>query len=395
MPAPTATHLGYRVAAARAAAGLTRREVHEASGVSVSMIRQVEAGTRTPSDAVLDVLARALRTTPEQLADGPGRTDSRVHRAIPVLQAAIASYDLPEDGPVRLLRNLGAAVEEMTVARVNSQYGRLVELIPALLEELFRAVHQAAEGPDRRQAGRLLALAVRSADAAAYKYGYRDLSARLVELMRWAAGIAEDPALDAAAAYVRTEVHFATGQLGAGLRALQQAADRMPAPTTVPLAAAAVALHMRAAVVAGRAVDAGSARLHLAEAERLVRGVPEQLYDGTAVGPASVRIHQLAVAVELGDSADLGRAVAEAGHWVPPRDLPAERRSHYYIDLGRAQIALGRPRHARESLLLARRIAPQHVREHGQVRTELATLVRLTRGRDEELLSMARWAKAV
>ncbi|MFC8717181.1 helix-turn-helix domain-containing protein [Kitasatospora sp. NPDC057198] len=395
MPVATATHLGYRVAAARAAAGLTRREVYEASGVSVSMIRQVESGTRTPSDAVLDVLARALRTTPEQLADGPGRTDSRVHRAIPALQAAIASYDLPEDGPVRLLRNLGVAVEEMTVARVNSQYSYLVERIPALLEELFRAVHQAAEGVDRRQAGRLLALAVRSADAAAYKYGYHDLSARLVELMRWAAGIAEDPALDAAAAYVRTEVYFATDQLGTGLRALQQAADRMPAPTTMPLAAATVALHMRAAVVAGRAADVESARLHLTEAERLVHGVPERLYDGTAVGPASMRIHRLAVAVELGDSADLGRAVAEAGRWVPPRDLPAERRSHYYIDLGRAQTALGRPQHARESLLVARRIAPQHVREHGQVRTELATLVRLTRGRDEELLAMARWAKAV
>ncbi|KIQ67071.1 hypothetical protein TR51_06745 [Kitasatospora griseola] len=394
MPAVTAAHLGYRVAAARAAAKLTRREVYEASGVSVSMIRQVEGGTRVPSNAVLDALARALHTTPEQLADGPGRTDSRVHQAIPALQTAIATYDLPEDGPVRPLRELAVAVEEMTAARVNSQYSQLAEAVAPLLEELFRAVDQAA-GAERQQAARLLALAVRSADAAAYKYGYRDLSARLIELMRWAAGIAEDPALAAAAAYVRTETFFATSQLGTGLRALQQAADRMPPPTTVPLAAAAAALHMRAAVVAGRAVDAGSARLHLAEAERLVRGVPERLYDGTAVGLASVRIHQLAVAVELGDPVDLDRAVAEAGRWAPPRDLPAERRSHYYIDLGRAQIALGRPQHARESLLVARRIAPQHVREHGQVRAELATLVRLTRGRDEELLAMARWARAV
>lgn len=394
MPGTAATHLGYRVAAARAAAGLSRREVHESSGVSISMIRQIEGGTRAPSDAVLDVLARALHTTPEDLAGGPGRTDSRVHQAIPALQAAIATYDLPEDGPIRPLRELAAAVEGMTQSRVNSQYSLLAENIPLLLEELFRAVDQ-ADGHDQQRAAHLLALAVRSADAAAYKYGYRDLSARLVELMRWAAGIAGDPALTAATAYVRTEVYFATGQLGTGLRALQQAVDRMPPPTTVPLSAAAAALHMRAAVVAGRAGGADGARLHLAEAERLARGIPERLYDGTAVGPASVRIHQLAVAVELADPADLGRAVAEAGRWVPPRNLPAERRSHYYIDLGRAQIALGRPQHARESLLVARRIAPQHVREHGQVRTELATLVRLTRGRDEELLAMARWAKAV
>ncbi|MFJ4680031.1 helix-turn-helix domain-containing protein [Kitasatospora sp. NPDC088783] len=394
MPGTAAAHLGYRVAAARAAAGLSRREVYESSGVSVSMIRAVEAGTRSPGDAVLAAIARALRTTPEDLAGGPGRTDSRVHQAIPALQAAIAVYDLPDDGPVRPLRELAAAVEEMTEARVNSRYSLIAGNIAPLLEELFRAVDQTA-GTGRRRAAHLLALAVRSADAAAYKYGYRDLSSRLIELMRWAAATAEDPALTATTAYVRTEIYFATGQLGAGLRALQQAADRMPPPTTVPLAAAAAALHMRAAVVAGRARAGDGARLHLAEAERLARDVPERLYDGTAVGPDSVRIHQLAVAVELADPVGLGRAVAEAGRWVPPRDLPAERRSHYYIDLGRAQVALGHPQHARESLLVARRIAPQHVREHGQVRAELATLVRLTRGRDEELLAMARWAKAV
>ncbi|WP_030460157.1 helix-turn-helix transcriptional regulator [Kitasatospora sp. NRRL B-11411] len=394
MSGPTTAPLGYRVAAARAAVGLTRRELYEASGVSVSMIRAVEGGTRVPSDTVLDALARALRTTPEHLAAGPGRTDSRVHRAIPALQAAIAAHDLPEDGPVRPLRELAAAVEEMTEARVNSQYSRLAEAVTPLIEELFRAVDQAV-GAARQRAARLLALAVRSADAAAYKYGYRDLSGRLIELMRWAASLAEDPALTAAAAYVRTETFFAADRPAAGLRALQRAADQMPAPTTVPLAAAAAALQMRAAVVAGRAVDADSARLHLAEAERLVRDVPERLYDGTAVGAASMRIHRLAVAVELADPTELGRTVAEAGRWVPPRNLPAERRSHYYIDLSRAQMALGRPQHARESLLVARRTAPQHVREHGQVRTELATLVRLTRGRDEEVLSMARWAKAV
>ncbi|MFJ5228778.1 helix-turn-helix domain-containing protein [Kitasatospora sp. NPDC088391] len=395
MRGTSAAHLGYRVAAARAAAGgLTRAEVADRSGVSVSMIRQVEGGTRNPSDVVLTALARALHTTPEHLLGGPGRTNSRVHRAIPALQAAIASYDLPEDGPVRPLHELTAVVEEMTQARVNSQYSMLAEAIAPLLEELFRAVDRTT-GAERHRAAHLLALALRSADAAAYKYGYRDLSARLVELMRWAAGITEDPALAAAAAYVRTETFFATGQLATGLRALQQATDRMPPPVTVLLAAAEAALHMRAAVVAGRAGDPDAARLHLAEAERLARDVPERLYDGTAVGLASVRIHQLAVAVELADPAGLNRAVAEAGRWAPPRDLPAERRSHYYIDLGRAQGALGRPGHARDSLLVARQIAPQHVREHGQVRTELATLVRLSRGRDAELLAMARWAQAV
>jgi len=391
---PTAAQLGYRVATARAVAGMTRAELYEASGVSVSMIRAVEGGQRTPSDAVLGALAHALGTTADELLGGPGRTDSRVHLAIPALQATIAVYDLPDDGPVRPLADLAIAVAGLTDDRVQSRYGQLIERVPALLEELFRAVDLDA-GTDRQKAARLLALAIRSADAVAYKFGYRDLSARLVELMRWAASIAEDPALAAAAAYVRTETYFAADRLPAGLRALQAAADGLPEPTTVPLSAAAAALHMRAAVVAGRMRDADQARDHLAEAWRLVRDVPEQLYDGTAVGPDSVQIHRLAVAVELGNTYDLNAAVAEATRWAPPRSLPAERRSHYYIDLARAQMALGRPQHARESLQVARQIAPQHVREHRQVRAELATMVRLDRGRDAQLLAFAQWAKAV
>ncbi|WP_369183342.1 helix-turn-helix domain-containing protein [Streptomyces sp. Y1] len=394
MPGTTATALGERVKTARHVAGLTRRQVYDLSGVSISMLRKVEDGERWPSDSVLDALAKAVQTTPEELLAGPGRTDSRVHHAIPALQWVIAAYDLPDDGPVRPLPQLAAEVDLAVEDRVQSQYARLAEQMPSLLEELFRAVDQ-AHGAEREQTAHLLALAIRSADAVAYKYGYRDLSARLVELMRWAASIAAEPALEAAAAYVRMETYFAADQLAPGLRSLRAAVDRMPAPATAPLAAARAALHMRAAVTAGRMRHADEAREHLRAAEALAGRVREQLYDGTAVGPDSLEIHRLAVAVELGDPQDLREAVTAASRWAPPRELPAERRSHYYIDLGRAQMLLGQPQHAKESLLVARQIAPQHVREHGQVRAELATMVRLSRGRDEQLLQFARWAKAV
>lgn len=394
MPGHSALELGKRVETARAASRLTQSQLADASGVSLSMIRKIERGERTPGDTVLDCLARVLSVAPEELLGGTGRTDSRVHLAIPAIQAAISAYDLPDDGPVRPLHQLAAAVQATVDDRVNSRYANVATAIPPLLEELFRAVDQSA-GLQRQQAAHLLALAVRSADAVAYKYGHRDLSGRLVELMRWASQLAEDAALDGAAAYVRMETFFTTGQLGTGLRSLRAAADRMPAPTTTALAAATAALHMRAAVVAGRMQAAEESREHLAEAEHLAAAVPERLYDGTAVGPESLRIHRLAVAVELSDPGSLATVVAAAGSWAPARDLPAERRSHYYIDLGRAQMQLGQVGHASESFQVARQIAPQHVREHGQVRAELATLVRLTKGRDERVLSLARWARAV
>ncbi|TQF02540.1 transcriptional regulator [Kitasatospora acidiphila] len=259
---------------------------------------------------------------------------------------------------------------------------------------MFRALAPAT-GDHRRRVAHLLTLALRAADAVAYKFGYTDLSARLIGLMHWAAEFTEDPALLAAAAYVRTEIYFASNRLDQGLRSIETALDAMPRLDTVTKVASAAALHMRAAVVAGRMRSADQARDHISLAEPLARQLPERLYDGTAVGPDSLRIHQLAVAVELADPADLHRAVAEADHWAPPRALTAERRSHYYIDLGRAQMQLGQRQQTLESLQIARRIAPQHVREHSQVRAQLATLLRLSRGRNEELRAFCRWTRAV
>ncbi|MFD0350619.1 hypothetical protein ACFQ0M_40505 [Kitasatospora aburaviensis] len=252
------------------------------------MIHKVGTAERKPSGQVLEALARVLHTTPEYLLGGPVRTDSGVHHAIPGLQRVIAAYDLPEDGQVRTLPKLAAAVDLAVEDRLQSRYTRLAEQTPALLAELFRAVDQ-ARGREHEQAAYLLALALRSADSVAYKYGYRDLSARLVELMRWAASLASDPALTAAAAYVRMETFFAADQLGPGLRSLRAAIDQLPAPSSEPLAAAGAALHMRAAVTAGRLRLPNEARAHLREAELLAHRVRERVYDGTAVGPDSLR----------------------------------------------------------------------------------------------------------
>lgn len=389
-----ATPLGKRIATLRHARGLTQIELAHAARITPSHLRKIEQGVRSPSDQTLHDLATALTTTADHLLEGPGHTDSRVHQAIPAIRAAIASYDLPDDGPIRPLPALSGAVQAAVDQRLNSDYARLTTGIAALIAELQRAIHH-HRGSEQQQAASLLTAAYRSADAAAYKYGHTDLSGRLVELIRWAATLSQDPALEAAAAYVRTEIYFASDILPTGLRALEAAIDRTPAPTTVHLQAATAALHMRAAVVAGRMRQTDQAHNHLTEAGRLTATIPEAVYHGTAVGPDSLRIHQLAVACELGDPSELQSAAATASTWAPPASLPTERRSHYYIDLARAQMQLGRRDHAWESLQVARRIAPQHVREHGQVRAELATLVRLSRHQDPKVLAYAQWAKAI
>jgi hypothetical protein len=146
---------------------------------------------------------------------------------------------------------------------------------------------------------------------------------------------------------------------------------------------------MRAAVLAARGADHISANDHLHEASDAAQRVPEGIYRGTAFGPASVRIHQLSLAVDLGDAS---AALRTADSWVPPARVPAERRSHFFVDLARAQVLARQPERALDSLDTARRIAPQHMRHSPEVKTTLAQMLAMVPRPSHDLLSFARWA---
>ncbi|MFF8639129.1 helix-turn-helix domain-containing protein [Streptomyces pilosus] len=395
MPALTDGGVGRRIAYYRSVMRprMTQRQLADAACVALGTIRKIERCERGVTDATLEAIANALGVDPGRLRTERGAVNTRVHDALPALSAAIATYDAPEDGPVRPLYELRKAVADAARWRVAAQYTRIVRALPDLLIELSRAYHTAL-AEERAELAGLLVQAYRSADAVAYKFGAWDLSARLVELMRWAVPEAEDPTLSASVAYVRTETFFAARAHVAGLRALEQALDSAPAPTAAPRIAARGALHMRAAVIAGRAHDASAADHHLAQARTLADRVPEGVYCGTVFGPDSVKIHDVSVAVGLGDE-HVGRALDVARQWKPPRDLPAERRSAFYIELARAQLWAGLADDAFESLKVARHIAPQHTREHPWVREDAATLRRLKRADAESLTNFAEWCAAI
>ena len=384
--------VGPRIAYERRIARLSQVDLARAAGVALGTVRKVERGERGVSDAVLEAFAGALGIDPTRLLPERERPDDRVHQAMPGLSAVLASYEEPDDGRCRELSELREAVSTVVGLRLSAQYARIARSVPGLLAELCRALSTAAPG-DRPEAARLLVDTCRAADAVAFKHGAKDLSARLLDLMRWAGAQADDPFVEAAVAYVRAELHFGAGTHAVGLRALERAVDRAPRTDSAEALAARGALHMRAAVLAGRAGDHDAADVHLDDARELGNRVPEDIYQGTAFGPDSVRVHEVSVAVSLGDG-HLDRALRLAREWKPPLDLPAERRSGFYIEFGRAQLWSGRPDAAFESLKVARRIAPQHAREHRWVREDAATLRRLKRADAESLSSFAEWCHA-
>lgn len=312
--------------------------------------------------------------------DLPASLDSPV--SVAALPAIIALrrmadvFDMPDDGPTRPLSQLEQATSDVIRARLNSEYSDLLETLPELVPELTRALFS-CKVHERPVLAELLVQAYRAADAIADKLGFSDLSARMIHLMRWAAKQSGNPLVLAATSYVRAETFFASGQLEAGRRMLERAAGELAAGSSMDTVAGYGALHMRAAVVAARAGAADRAYQHLTEAKAAAGNVTEGIYCGTAFGPGSVRIHEVTLSVEL-DVPDA--ALAAAVGWVPPDTLPAERRSHFYIDLAHARVLTKRYGAALDALDAAQQIAPEHVRAHPDVREAIRTLARADRG---------------
>lgn len=383
--------VGRRIAVARRLARMSQEELARRSGVSYGMVKAVEQGVRAPREAVLAALAETVGVDSSQLSGAP-RHRARLAGELTALSAVIATHDSPEDGPVRSFGELRGEVARLAGWRLSAQYSKISRAAPGLLSELARAAATTTGEGEQPEAMRLMASAYRSADAVAFKAGAHDLSARLVDVMRWASTRVEDPQLHAATAYVRTETFFAARAHQAGLRALEQALDQAPPPRCENTRAARGALHMRAAVIAGRAGDKEAATEHLDNARSLADQCRERVYSGTVFGPDSVRVHEVSVAVGLGDST-LQRALDITAEWAPPRSMTAERRSGFYIDLARAQLWAGRREHAYESLQVARRIAPQHTRSHPWVREDIATLRRILRGEHADLSGYLAWCE--
>jgi transcriptional regulator with XRE-family HTH domain len=366
--------------------------------------RAMSAGPAQPEDAAASgsladpgravaLLTSSVRRTPATA--GVARVsgyvapmaDDPITPQLAAVRLALDRAEFPPDGPVRPLAELSGAVAETVRLRLASNYQRLSDTLPDLLDELHRG-YESSSGQRRAVTAALLSQAYRSADGVAYKIGAHDLSARIVAMMLDAARQSGDEVVVATAAYVQGVLFFANNRPDVGREVLERAAERVTPGSDPGASAAYGALHMRAAVMAGRAGQLTAARDHLAEAAELGQLVVEGEYLGTEFGPSSVRIHEISMAVDVGDPDGALRA---AELWDPPSDLPGERRSHFYIDLARARAMTGSAEETVTALFQARAVAPEHIQPHPQVREILAELLQRP-GASAQLREFARWA---
>jgi transcriptional regulator with XRE-family HTH domain len=378
---------GQTVAAARKARGLTQSELARQAAISLSLLRKIERGARSLTPGVRAALDTVLATVPT--AEVGAAAPERIAAALPQLREVMDAYDIPPDLPnaIRPLTELRRMTSSATAWRLSSQYAKLAELLPGLITDLTATALNSA-GRDQEQAFGLLALAYRAADAIADKHGRHNMSGRATELIRWAAARSADPQLEMMSAYVRAELFFSGQHARSGLRMIDSATVPPPGAGDVPLLAMRGALSMRAAVLAAHAGMSDEAADRIAEAQAIARVVPDGVYHGTAFGPASVRVHELALAVETGD---VGRAVKLAGQWQPPRALPAERQSHFHIEAARAYCWAGDRDQAVTALWRARHAAPQHTRCNPAVIETIGVLIRGSRKPPPPLVQLATW----
>jgi transcriptional regulator with XRE-family HTH domain len=387
------TAMGPRLRAVRKLHDLTQQQLADRAGVSKSLVSKVEAGARPGSWDLAIAVARALRVDAGALMGTAGTEGAidQITAALPAIRRALALYDCPPDAPAaRSLRDLADDVDAACRMRLDAKYVALARLIPSLISDLTSIAHTST-GRSREQAYWLLAAAYRCADAIASKFGHLDLSCTAVDRITWAAERSADDLMIGTAMYVRAQVFFENGAHSAGLRLIGSIAEPLAARAVLDPRAASVygALHARAAVLAAQGGNADAARTHLkiASAAANVVGTDTEYYY-TSFGPSNVRIHQVAVAVELGDGA---AAMAAAAGWNPPARLPAERSSHHLIDLARAQVWERDYQGAIASVDSARRIAPQHTRAHPYAKYAVERVLRYAPGRSDLTLGLATW----
>ncbi|MFJ3839501.1 helix-turn-helix domain-containing protein [Streptomyces sp. NPDC090054] len=384
-------HTSARIKRLRRSRGLTQADLAGLAGISASLLTKVERGERPPTPYVIASLARAMQVDVATVTGQPYVAELRADQLdvlIRPIREALDVYDLgadPEISP-RPVQLLAADAEALLIAVRAGEIKQAAGLLPGLIQEVTTAAHAAPSDA----LWRLLASTYRSAYDVTSKLGYADLAAIALARLEWAAERASSATLGGMYRYFRALTYFRDGQYRTGQRLtdlglsilLQAEPGREREVVTGQL-------HLGAAVMAGRSRNGDLAEGHLAEAERIAAATGEAVeLHYLAFGPTNVRVHRVAVLAELdqyGQAAQQGREV------VIPRDWPASRRSHHHAEVARAQMWTGDLEGSFQSLLRARKAAPQQARYHHTVRDTYAGLEAAHRLLPDSFQSYGSW----
>lgn len=366
--------LGRKIAAERRKRTLSQKELGALLDRSETWVSQVERGVRKIDRmSVLERVAEVLELPLSELAPaapisaaapGKPRAASDLAMALTSSSALRALLARPADADVQVLTE--AAMRAWEHAH-GSSYGELGEMLVDLLPQLETAARTAV-GVDRDTLFGALAKAYHAAASVLAKLGETAPAWVAADRAINAAERSGDPLLMAEGAFRLTLVFQGARWLDLA-RSTAEAADEslttLDGSTDPAVGSLRGALHLQLAVIAARSDNADEAYARLEAAGRFADelGGDRNDYD-TEFGPTNVKLHEVAVALELGDA---GRAL-RVGEAIDASGLSAERQARLLIDLARARAQRRNVEGVVAALSAADLLAPQQVRNHPLVR---------------------------
>ncbi|MEV0617134.1 helix-turn-helix transcriptional regulator [Nonomuraea sp. NPDC050404] len=387
--------LGRRIAQERKRRGLSQVELARLVDRSVAWISQVERGVRKVDRmSVLEKVAETLDMPLSELApeapvvaaatdDLPGAGGLRlVLSGAHSLQAMLRPAPAPDPGELR------SKVDQAWELTHQGRYVELTELLRALVPSLENAV-RAAPTDRRAELFELLAVTYQACSAALAKLDEPEAAWIAADRAIGAAERAGDP-LMMAAGFFRLGLVFLRArhfdQVEESARTASEALSVRVDEGDVTAMSLWGGLALQRAVAASQLNQAEIAYEHLSRAREMAARVGEGRNDyNTEFGPANVAVHEVAVAVEVGDA---GHAL-RVGAAVDASTLSVERRGRLAVDLARAHAQRRQVDEAVARLLEAESITPEQVRNHRVVRQLVSDLLSMQDPASAELRELA------
>lgn len=391
--------IGQRVAWYRARRGLSQEVLAGLVGRTTDWLSKVENGRANLERlSVIKSLADALDVTIGDLLGEPALMDwtpaSGEQRTVSLLRETLMDYStltgVLADRLVDPIVDLEPAIADVWDAYQASRFVYVTTRLPRLIASAKQAATDADDDATKQLALRNLALAYHAASAVLSKVGEADLSWIASDRGLNAAEASGD--VDVTASLLRSVAHalLTNGRYTAAADVVSKATDRLstgaPAETTPLRWSLLGSLHLVGAMAAARADAPGEARSSMARARQAAQQLGVDANHGwTAFGPTNVAVHDLSVAVELGD---VQTAVALAPR-VDSRALPVERRVRHALEVAKVYSLVNRDQDALDVVLSAEREAPEQVRYHYLARELVLTWMRRRGTPRPELVGLA------
>lgn len=377
---------------------MTQRQLAEAAGVNIDVIRKLEQGVRhTTSVPVLHRIANALDVDLGRLLGKPDSLPTApAHAGVLAIRKALTTVDdlLPDpswDDEPLTLHDAQRAVDYAWGAYWAGRYELLSSLLPTTLPQL-RATMRAVPAADRPRAAEALAEAYQVAGDTLVHLGH---PADAWLAIRQALDAAEHGDDELLAAALRMSVSWQLLVQGRYEEAQQvaEAAAQAIAPagdaTTPQQVSAYGILNVTAATAAARALRADTTSDLLAEAtESAARlGDVERSEHRTTFGPAKVAM--LTVDCDVVQER-FPEALAAARRLPRDADLPLASRARHLADVAYAQMQVGEDAKAVTTLLTVEQMAPDWLPYQTLPKQTTAELVERQRRVSEPLRGLAR-----